>query len=144
MTRYVLDTNGWLKLLTGKVPDIIVDGVSVLGSDAILLIPAAVEAELFSIARQRSWGSKKLNTLTELIDKSIIIHTNEEIVQRYAEIDAFSQGKDSARPLGMSARNMGKNDLWIAATASVAAAVLITGDQDFDHLDGVFVSVKRL
>ena len=45
--------------------------------------------------------------------------------------------------LGMSARNMGKNDLWIAATASVAAAVLITEDQDFDHLDGVFVSVER-
>ncbi len=143
MNRYVLDTNGWLKLLTGKVTDIIVDGISVIGSDAILLIPAAVEAELFSIARQRSWGSKKRNSLTELMDQNIIIHTNEEIVQRYAEIDAFSQGKDSASPPGMSARNMGKNDLWIAATASVAAAVLITEDQDFDHLDGVFVSVKR-
>jgi hypothetical protein len=29
---------------------------------------------------------------------------------------------------------MGKNDLWIAATARVLGAVLLTNDQDFGHL----------
>ena len=34
----------------------------------------------------------------------------------------------------MSARNMGKNDLWIAATALYFDMVLHTTDNDFDHL----------
>jgi predicted nucleic acid-binding protein len=36
---------------------------------------------------------------------------------------------------------MGKNDIWIAATASVVNAILMTTDTDFDHLNGVFLSV---
>lgn len=37
-----------------------------------------------------------------------------------------------AHPEG--ARNMGKNDLWIAASAKAAGATLLTTDGDFDHL----------
>ena len=64
-------------------------------------------------------------------------------MQRYAEIDAFSLGKDKARPLrsGQTARVMGKNDLWIAATASVLNTVLLAIDNDFDHLSSVFLDV---
>lgn len=65
----------------------------------------------------------------------------EPIIQEYAAIDAFSQNKLAARPLGASARNMGKNDLWIVATASVLDATLITTDKDFDHLHEQFVEV---
>lgn len=36
---------------------------------------------------------------------------------------------------------MGKNDLWIAATASAIDATLITSDKDFDHLDGNYLTV---
>ena len=65
------------------------------------------------------------------------------IIRRYAEIDSFSQGKNSSRPLpaGLTSRNMGKNDLWIAATASVLNASLLTTDRDFDHLHGQFLDV---
>ncbi|MGI9065443.1 MAG: hypothetical protein ACR2HX_03440 [Pyrinomonadaceae bacterium] len=51
--------------------------------------------------------------------------------------------KDRKRPLpdGQTARVMGKNDLWIAATTSVLKAKLLTTDNDFDHLDGVFFEV---
>jgi tRNA(fMet)-specific endonuclease VapC len=34
----------------------------------------------------------------------------------------------------MSARNMGKNDLWIATTALYFDLELHTTDNDFDHL----------
>jgi len=34
---------------------------------------------------------------------------------------------------------MGKNDLWIAATAHVTGATLLTTDKDFDHLDPQFL-----
>ncbi|HBA86126.1 MAG TPA: hypothetical protein DCZ95_18740 [Verrucomicrobia bacterium] len=40
-----------------------------------------------------------------------------------------------------SARSMGDHDIWIAATASVLKATLLTTDHDFDHLDGHFCEV---
>jgi len=39
----------------------------------------------------------------------------------------------------MTARNMGKNDLWIAATTHVLNATLVTTDKDFDHLDKIYI-----
>jgi tRNA(fMet)-specific endonuclease VapC len=39
---------------------------------------------------------------------------------------------------------MGKNDIWIAATASVLNAVLLTTDNDFDHLHDEFLTVARV
>ena len=42
---------------------------------------------------------------------------------------------------GMSSRNMGKNDLWIAAAASVLNAKLLTTDKDFDHLNEEFLEI---
>ncbi len=48
-------------------------------------------------------------------------------------------------PVGMTARNMGKNDLWIAATAWYLDLLLHTADNDFDHLPALgLVVVKEL
>lgn len=41
--------------------------------------------------------------------------------------------------LHVLARNMGENDLWIAATAAVYDISLLSTDRDFEHLDGVFL-----
>lgn len=41
----------------------------------------------------------------------------------------------------MTSRNMGKNDLWIAATASVTNATLITTDKDFYHLNNTYLKL---
>lgn len=59
------------------------------------------------------------------------------------QIDSFSQGKNTnfSLPKGVSARNMGKNDVWIAATAYSLEASLITTDKDFTHLDPTFIDV---
>jgi tRNA(fMet)-specific endonuclease VapC len=45
------------------------------------------------------------------------------------------------RPVSFAAKNMGKNDLWIAATASVLKIPLLTTDKDFDHLNGIYLEV---
>ena len=37
---------------------------------------------------------------------------------------------------------MGKNDLWIAATAAVLDATLLTMDKDFNHLNDIFLTVN--
>jgi len=51
---------------------------------------------------------------------------SKDIIKKYGEIDAFSQGKLPGNPLKDSSRNMGKNDLWIASTASVSNSRLIS------------------
>ena len=68
----------------------------------------------------------------------------DDTINRYAEIDAFSQGRLDGRKSKLSARNMGKNDLWIAATASVLEATLLTTDNDFDHLQEEFLQVAKI
>jgi tRNA(fMet)-specific endonuclease VapC len=39
---------------------------------------------------------------------------------------------------------MGKNDLWIAATAALLGLKLVTTDADFGHLNGVLIEVQHL
>jgi tRNA(fMet)-specific endonuclease VapC len=39
---------------------------------------------------------------------------------------------------------MGKNDLWIAATAHVYEATLLTTDNDFDHLAPQFFNIQKI
>jgi predicted nucleic acid-binding protein len=111
------------------------------------LISIVSKGEINSLAIQFGWGNQKKQDLDALLRRipSVDIHTD-RIIHRYAEIDAFSQGKDRSKPLppGMSARNMGKNDIWIAATASVLNATLLTIDGDFQHLNGVFLTVIQI
>lgn len=101
--------------------------------------------ELRSLAIQNRWGEQKYRKLLLFLNRLIPMDINaEDIFDRYAEIDSFSQGKLLNHTLGSSARNMGKNDLWIAATASILEANLLTTDSDFNHLNGVFLSVEQL
>lgn len=39
---------------------------------------------------------------------------------------------------------MGKNDLWIASTASILNAKLITTDKDFRHLDQEYIDLLEI
>lgn len=67
-----------------------------------------------------------------------------EVIERYGDIDAYSQGKLIGKPLGKSSRNMGKNDIWIAATASVYDMTLITSDKDFQHLQSNYLRLELI
>lgn len=50
--------------------------------------------ELRSIAIQNRWGARKIQTLFEMLDDFLLIDIgSKDIYDRYAEIDAFSQGK---------------------------------------------------
>lgn len=103
------------------------------------------KGELRSIALQNQWGMPRQQRLEELMGDFYPADIfSEEVIDCYAEIDAFSQGKLPSTPLGLTARNMGKNDLWIAASAHVLGAKLITTDSDFDHLDRVYLNLARV
>ncbi len=102
--------------------------------------------EIESIAYQRNWALPKWNELQLILGATSLLNIYEEVIHAYARIDAFSQGKlfGLSLPTGVSARNMGKNDLWLAATAHVGQFVFVTTDQDFGHLDGVFFELLKV
>lgn len=66
----------------------------------------------------------------------------DEVIKAYARIDAYSQGKLKKSASRFSSRNMGKNAIWIAATASVFDLTLVTTDKDFHHLEDEFIKLK--
>lgn len=111
-----------------------------IGGDHITVVSVVSRGELSSLAYQFGWDEQKRDKLQRHLDRITTVGVNQhQIIDRYAEIDAYSQNVHPERKLGMSDRNMGKNDVWIAATASVIDATLITTDDDFDHLHGEFL-----
>ncbi|NJO00318.1 MAG: type II toxin-antitoxin system VapC family toxin [Bacteroidia bacterium] len=148
--NYLLDTN----ILVGYVRDKqfsekIRKDLNFPNADDLFGISVVSLGELRSLALRRKWGQPKKMDLKSLVEELIILDINsEDIIDKYAEIEAFSQNELAYKPLKTSARNMGKNDLWIAATASVTQAQLVTTDKDFDHLrdyylDIYFIDVKN-
>ena len=98
------------------------------------IIPIVVVGELEAFSLKDDWGAQKINFMRHLIDRYPIADIESDIIPDYAQIDAFSQGKLQTAPLKSSARNMGKNDIWIAARAVYLDLELHTTDTDFDHL----------
>jgi tRNA(fMet)-specific endonuclease VapC len=148
MRRFVLDTNVVLAALKDHAVWRKAFADHSLGAeDALVMISVVTEAELRSLAEQNGWGTAKKEKLEKLLRRYVIIdisHNDNALVEAYSRIDAFSQGKLVGFTLGLSSRNMGKNDLWIAATASITKAKLLTTDADFDHLKGSFLQLDRI
>jgi len=82
--------------------------------------------------------------MANMLDECIKLPFDDAILPLYADIDSFSLGKHPTRKLEGGARPMGKNDIWIAATAAKYNAELITCDKDFLHLDGEFLKVHYI
>ena len=103
------------------------------------IIPMVVAGELEAFALKADWGYQKVTFLQSLLDYYPLVEVSKALTGLYAQVDAFSQGKLRAAPLplGMTARNMGKNDIWIAATALYFDMELYTTDNDFDHLSAL-------
>ena len=144
--KYLLDTNILLIYVRGNsITRKIEEDLQLLTGDNQLVISVVTVGEIKSLAIKNNWGKNKINKLGQLLNKFIVADINvENITERYAEIDAYSQGKLPHKKGSFSARNMGKNDLWIAATGSVLQIVILTTDGDFDHLAGEYIKLKKI
>ena len=103
------------------------------------------QVELKSFAVQNDWGKLRMNKIQKLLDSLNVVDINNPFVlDKYVDIDTFSQRKHPtiSSPF-KTPRNMGKNDIWIASTASVLNLQLVTTDSDFDHLNGIVLSVNK-
>ena len=144
--NYVFDTNILLIYLRDKnLAEFIDKKYNPLNHQNRPIISVVSVGEIKSLALKNSWGRKKQEKLTKFLKQFLIADINvETVLQKYAEIDAFSQGKLIDKTIKLSARNMGKNDLWIASTASVLDATLLTTDKDFMHLDNEYLKLAYI
>lgn len=146
MKRYLLDT-GILVHYARKSPlfQTIEKNEGLTNQDAIPFISVVTMGEILSFGIQHNWGQSKIQSIKSWLSKLVVLDINSndsQLLDVYSEIDSYSKNKLIHKQLGSSI-TMGKNDLWIAATAKVANAVLLTIDGDFDHLNGTYLTVKK-
>lgn len=127
---YLLDTNILIHGVRGSQVwqkiKMICDPLMVEPRPSICVVS---EGELCSFAEQQQWSDIKQSQMEFLLDYFLRASIDSPPVLRaYAKIDSWSRTKGI---------RMGKNDLWIAATAHVTNAVLVTTDRDFDHLHSI-------
>lgn len=127
---YLLDTSVILHLVRGKdFGNHIRDTFDLLHCQPRPLVCVVSLAEMRVLAEANGWGAAKRNALDEAFRSLTVVNINHPMV-----IDAYVKLDLHARAHPQGARKMGKNDLWIAATAVAADAFLLTTDKDFDHL----------
>jgi tRNA(fMet)-specific endonuclease VapC len=124
---YLLDTNLLVALVRNNDLGKYLDKTYNLTSGVFAFhISVIVLGETTALALKLGWNAAKqslLNTILGLFTPLDIFDSN--VIQSYAEIDAGSEA------VGIK---MGKNDIWIAATAKRNDLTLLTTDKDFDHL----------
>lgn len=142
--NYLLDSNIPILMVKNKKFNTYLEQTFFQNKSDVFAISIISLGEFDSIIKQNNWGKNKQSSLGKILQKlKIIAIDNQTIIENYGTIEAYSQGKLKNKPLpqGTSARNMGKNDLWISATTLTLDAGLITTDKDFQHLDKVFFDV---
>ena len=144
--RYLLDTNILLNYIrkSSLSQQLEKDYKLLSNPDNSVVISVVTKGEIKSLAGRNNWGKRKSELLETFLDEFLVASINvDSIVEKYAEIDIFSQIKPPNSTTKFTARNMGKNDIWIAATAAVLNIPLITTDKDFDHLENVHINLIK-
>lgn len=87
--------------------------------------------ELRSLAHQFGWAAAKVSQMHFAFNyfRRVSLDDN-AVLEAFAAIDSY------AKRIG---RPMGENDVWIAATAHVMGAKLLTTDRDFDIISPTFI-----
>lgn len=100
------------------------------------LISVITMGEMLGIAKAQEWSSDKTQVLHELLSEFVKPELTPEVIEAYAELVALCRQQN---------HTMGQqNDMWIAATAKVTGAVLLTGDSGFNWLNSQFIRVEYI
>lgn len=148
--RFLLDTNVLLHYLRGSdLYKRIEANLNLSSPDNDIMISAVSKGELMALAIRNGWGEQRLRSLNDLLNRLVIIDieaSNHILFEVYSRMDCYSQNAlpELKLPQTQTARKMGKNDLWIAATAHLADATLVTTDNDFENLAGVFIRLRYI
>lgn len=143
--KYTLDTNVLLYYVRDRNTRKFIDEEFDPFNDSNESIISIVSiGEIYSLAAKNKWGEQKMRIIEHLINNVIIVEVRyRDLINAYVEIETYSNRTNERRKYSGSAVKMGKNDLWIAATALVTGSKLITSDNDFDHLNSEFFRVLK-
>ena len=133
MTRFLLDTNILVHAVRGDAFWTRLQlRYNLLATEPIPLISVVTAGELRSLAYQRKWATSKRSQMEFVLGyfQTVTIF-DPWIIEAYALIDSHFQ---------IQGHNLGKNDLWIAATANAFDATLLTTDKDFDPISPRFIA----
>ena len=134
---YVLDTNILLALIRGKTLGESIDSAYDLKANLQRhVVSIASQAELFVLADRNKWAQAKRDAVNFMFQNLVVLPIDgEALLNAYVKVARA----DAAWQKG--SRNMGKNDIWIAATAVSSGLPLLTTDKDFTFLHGIFMQV---
>jgi tRNA(fMet)-specific endonuclease VapC len=151
MKNIVVDTCTVIHIVKASPQGIkCLETIAQLDESPNIIISVATKAELGSFSSANKWGDDKIKKLTAFLNSASIININagdSKLLDAYVQIDGYSKRKltdKNGQLLPGSAKKMGKNDLWIAATAHVIEAPLVTTDGDFDHLHNQLLTVIKV
>lgn len=122
---YLLDTNILIHLIRGNdCGERVAEHFGLW--EVVAQISIVSVGETLSLARRFGWGKRKIEWMNSLLeDFGALDIRDSQVLELYAELDSYSM------KIG---RRMGKNDVWIAATAKAHSLLLLTTDLDFEHL----------
>ena len=103
------------------------------------ILSSIVEAEVLALARYREWSQTQIDKLQELLRALVRVDAGHpDVIQAY--VDLYCAACRAGRY-----RQFRQNDLWIAATARAAGAVLYTlNGKDFDWIDENYIAVVHV
>ena len=139
MDRFLLDTNMLLGFTRRAAWAQWAYETYDLGNESTMVFTSVIcRGELLALAEKNGWGSKKRESLVEVLNRFPTVDLNKDpILNHYAELDTWTHGRsvvDSLRPVPPKpAVSMKQNDLWIAATVEPQ---MFDGSGDPFHLIG--------
>ena len=129
--KYILDTNA-ISLLMREDAPMLVWLASVREDDRIVLCPISRGEILYgvrrlAVGRRRDWLEAKAQEIFSVLQSEPIPIRAGDL---YAEIKIACQSRGLV---------LDENDLWIAASAMVLGATLVTRDSDFSGIEALSV-----
>jgi tRNA(fMet)-specific endonuclease VapC len=127
-TQYLLDTNILLAYVRlNRLYTATETAYALLTTTPVPAVSVVVEGEIRAFAEEFAWGAAKRRVMEDLLAYFTTIPLPfGSVIEDYVRVSEYSRKRG---------RVLGKNDLWIAATAVATGATLLTTDRDFDHLD---------
>jgi tRNA(fMet)-specific endonuclease VapC len=127
--NYCVDTNILLLLLRGKVLGKSIDQMFGLSAAPHLhTISIVTHGEMRVLCDRNGWGDAKQLALDKALKEFVTVDVaGSQIIDAYRAVEEVNTS---------ASKTMGKNDVWIAATAIVTGLALLTTDKDFNHLNG--------
>jgi predicted nucleic acid-binding protein len=147
MNRFLIDTNVLLYYIRGRERfEKIESRLRLLSGDKLILISTVSLGEIHGFMQRQEWGEPRKERLQKILDHLYIIDISMQdikLLEAYATVWNYSKNALPGKPLGRSI-GIGQNDVWIAATAIVTHATLVSSDKDFDHLDKTFLNLIKV